>query len=126
MDHSLSLWGTLGYCRPSSPKVLITLRNAQVRRISWVRRVRPVRERYEWPPHDAAPGRPPFGSRVRLQNTRKLRTDVARAKREACFHATRINAKGAPWRPAGSLVSALDRYLIFASRNSTCFLATGS
>src|SRR5215813_12007502 len=37
----------------------ITLRNAQVRRISWVRGVRPVRERYEWPPHDAAPGRPP-------------------------------------------------------------------
>jgi len=38
---------------------LITLRNAQVRRISWVRGVRPVRGRYEWPPHDAAPGRPP-------------------------------------------------------------------
>src|SRR5256714_11410429 len=35
---------------------LITLRNAQVRRISWVRGVRPARERHEWPPHDAALG----------------------------------------------------------------------
>src|SRR3954467_14577391 len=40
--------------------ILITLRNAQVRRISWVRGVRPVRGRYEWPPHDAAPDRPPL------------------------------------------------------------------
>src|SRR6476619_5535014 len=39
--------------------ISITLRNAQVRRISWVRGVRPVWERHEWPPHDAAPGRPP-------------------------------------------------------------------
>src|SRR5437870_11305282 len=39
---------------------LITLRNAQVRRISWVRGVRPVRKRYEWPPHEAASGRPPI------------------------------------------------------------------
>src|SRR5258707_15822217 len=45
---------------PPSPIALITLRNAQVRRISWVRGVRPVRGRYEWPPHDAAPDRPPF------------------------------------------------------------------
>src|SRR5580704_16497781 len=37
----------------------ITLRSAQVRRISWVRGVRPARERCEWPPHDTAPGRPP-------------------------------------------------------------------
>src|SRR4029077_19541372 len=43
----------------SSSIRLITLRNAQVRRISWVRGVRPVRGRYEWPPHDAAPDRPP-------------------------------------------------------------------
>src|SRR6266849_9165253 len=42
------------------PTALITLRNAQVRRISWVRGVRPVRGRYEWPPHDAAPDRPPI------------------------------------------------------------------
>src|SRR5215813_6140419 len=37
----------------------ITLRNAQVRRISWVRGVRPARGRCEWPPHDTASGRPP-------------------------------------------------------------------
>src|SRR5258708_37511040 len=47
-------------------KSLITLRNAQVRRISWVRGVRPVRGRYEWPPHDAAPDRPPFGAQIHL------------------------------------------------------------
>jgi len=39
--------------------LLITLRNAQVRRISWVRGVRPARGRCEWPPHDTASGRPP-------------------------------------------------------------------
>jgi len=50
--------GLRGY--PASPIALITLRNAQVRRISWVRGVRPVRGRYEWPPHDAAPDRPPL------------------------------------------------------------------
>src|SRR5579862_1403647 len=37
-----------------------TLRSAQVRRISWVRGVRPARERCEWPPHDTVLGRPPF------------------------------------------------------------------
>src|SRR5712672_2937888 len=42
------------------PKALITLRSAQVRRISWVRGVRPVRERCEWPPQEAAPDRPPY------------------------------------------------------------------
>src|SRR5262249_11288617 len=36
-----------------------TLRRAQVRRISWVRGVRPVRERCERPPHATASGRPP-------------------------------------------------------------------
>jgi len=38
--------------RPLVPTtiLLITLRNAQVRRISWVRGVRPARERCEWPP----------------------------------------------------------------------------
>src|SRR5262249_48463868 len=39
--------------------LLKTLRNAQVRRISWVRGVRPARGRCEWPPHDTASGRPP-------------------------------------------------------------------
>ena len=48
----------------------ITLRNAQVRRISWVRGVRPVRERYEWPPHDAAPDRPPLFAGGRLIHSR--------------------------------------------------------
>src|SRR5271169_867343 len=52
--------GGLGYRPKPSPIRLITLRNAQVRRISWVRGVRPAWERCEWPPHDIAPGRPPF------------------------------------------------------------------
>src|ERR1700734_4261053 len=38
----------------------ITLRSAQVRRISWVRGVRPAWERGEWPPQITASGRPPF------------------------------------------------------------------
>src|SRR5258708_37756036 len=42
------------------PKALITLRSAQVRRSSGVRGVRPVRERCEWPPQEAAPDRPPY------------------------------------------------------------------
>src|SRR5690606_13535248 len=46
------------HCR-SMTKPLKTLRNAQVRRISWVRRVRPARERCEWPPHVTVSGRPP-------------------------------------------------------------------
>src|SRR4030081_1809765 len=56
MAHILAL------CDPGpigSADVLITLRSAQVRRISWVRGVRPVRERRAWPPQEAAPDRPP-------------------------------------------------------------------
>src|SRR5262245_1627761 len=49
----------LGYRALSPSQIEITLRNAQVRRISWVRGVRPAWERHEWPPHDAASGRPP-------------------------------------------------------------------
>src|SRR3954451_8600333 len=82
----------------------ITLRNAQVRRISWVRGVRPVRERYEWPPHDAAPDRPPlFGVIATPQRVRR-------------------NAKGA--LHAGRLYPFYARvgYLILVSLNSTCFL----
>jgi len=45
---------------PGSTISLITLRNAQVRRISWVRGVRPARGRCEWPPHIAASARPPL------------------------------------------------------------------
>ena len=45
----------------------IALRNAQVRRISWVRGVRPARERCEWPPHDTVSGRPPFNYSVTLR-----------------------------------------------------------
>src|SRR5262245_65681763 len=89
---------------PFSPSLIeITLRNAQVRRISWVRGVRPAWERYEWPPHDAAPSRPPLRKRV----------------------AEFAIEKGA--QPAPLVVSRLRRrYLIFDSRNSTCFFATGS
>src|SRR5260370_3432537 len=61
MAHVLAL------CRAipiGSAKALITLRSAQVRRISWVRGVRPVRERCEWPPQEAAPGRPLILARV--------------------------------------------------------------
>ena len=43
----------------------ITLRNAQVRRISWVRGVRPARERCEWPPHIAASARPPITGTIK-------------------------------------------------------------
>src|SRR5215813_10305226 len=85
----------------------ITLRSAQVRRISWVRGVRPVRERYEWPPHDAAPDRPPSLPTV-LPARQRLETKQRQAPMAPCCF------------------SSLERYLIFASRNSTCFLATGS
>src|SRR5947209_17090951 len=86
---------------------LITLRNAQVRRISWVRGVRPVRGRYEWPPHDAAPDRPPS----------------SRASGSCLIHSSiSQNTKGV--RRADR--RARRRHLILASRNSTCFLATGS
>src|SRR5258705_885263 len=86
-------------------KALITLRNAQVRRISWVRGVRPVRGRYEWPPHDAAPDRPPL-SRL-IANPRRVRR----------------NAKGA--LHPGRFYASYDRvgYLILGSLNSTCFLS---
>jgi len=63
--------------------ISITLRYAQVRRISWVRGVRPVRERYEWPPHDAAPDRPPSAA-------------DAIAKQQQVVSGTK---KGAPWAP---------------------------
>src|SRR5437763_1179485 len=100
-------------CRPSRlPNSLITLRNAQVRRISWVRGVRPVRERYEWPPHDTAPDRPPVGGQWTTAANRLLR-----------------GAKMRKGRRRGALATSQPfsaDHLILASRNSTCFLATGS
>src|SRR5215472_12428094 len=102
MEHCLTLCVSGS---GSSTKALKTLRNAQVRRISWVRGVRPVRGRHEWPPHDAAPDRPPFPGPL----------------------------KRASARPRFPLLAALDpaqgpvrRYLILPSRNSTCLRATGS
>src|SRR5208282_6763506 len=88
--------------------IWIALRSAQVRRISWVRRVRPARGWCEWPPHDSAPGRPPW--RRRLWRFVALQT----------------------WMPgtwAGhdeTEIQFRDLYLILDSRNSTCFFATGS
>src|SRR5262249_33424112 len=43
--------GRCGAAAATSSILLKTLRNAQVRRISWVRRVRPAAWRCEWPPH---------------------------------------------------------------------------
>src|SRR5437660_11198381 len=110
MEHKLSLMGGGGAPTVDPlPKALITLRNAQVRRISWVRGVRPVRERHEWPPHDAAPGRPPF----------------LIALRRGKMGARRITPARPPWSRA--FPSALQAgHLNLASQNSTCFLATGS
>src|SRR5262249_53340765 len=91
----------------TSPIALITLRNAQGRRISCVRGVRPGRGRYEWPPHDAAPDRPPS---LRARGSRLIHSLIAQ------------NTKGVP----GVARPARRRHLILDSRNSTCFLATGS
>src|SRR5262249_54276926 len=92
----------------ASPIILITLRNAQVRRISWVRGVRPVRGRYEWPPHDTAPDRPPSIPPPPAGH----QSDVGKMKRR-------------PQRAPFALRRA-RRHLILDSRNSTCFFATGS
>src|ERR1041384_5410051 len=108
MDHFQALWGdSERHAFAPETTSSITLRNAQVPPISWVRGVRPVRERYEWPPHDAAPGRPPLFHRLE-------------------FPIRSQNARGRPSGRPRSPRSCATRYLILASRNSTCFLATGS
>src|SRR5271166_2846456 len=76
------------------------------------RGVRPVGRRYEWPPHDTATDRPP------LRRHARLRAGLAPDLRRRDHQSTR-GMSGASF--AGSAV-----YLILPSRNSTCFLATGS
>src|ERR1700751_1795105 len=53
-------WRREEIARKTLANSLITLRNAQVRRISWVRGVRPARGRCEWPPHDTVSRPAPF------------------------------------------------------------------
>src|SRR5262249_48012745 len=78
---------TAGCDRTPLSSLLKTLRNAQVRRISWVRGVRPVRERYEWPPHDAAPDRPPIFPSVPAEAPQAgIRADIERTDREIAPH----------------------------------------
>src|SRR5689334_7804594 len=75
------------------------------------RGVRPARERCEWPPHTTASGRPPFSPHIAWAR----RPDSSPKNERA---------------PNGRPRSFRDRrgrvYLILPSRNSTCFLATGS
>src|SRR5690606_28816106 len=76
-----------------------TLRSAQVRRISWVRGVRPAVERH----------------RVASSNRSPPATSF-----EVPYETLRA--------PRGALSSSVsdDAYLIFVSTNSTCFFAIGS
>src|SRR5579862_4831657 len=93
----------------------ITLRGAQVRRISWVRGVRPARERCEWPPHITVSCRPPLHGQ---------RHDRLAPPRFLPIRPLNRNAR----HKAGHDTSptAYPSYLILDSRNSTCFFATGS
>src|SRR5215213_1492474 len=102
MGHGRGLWVSRPHLASFAP-LLKTLRGAQVRRISWVRGVRPV-------------GGSASGLLMKLFPTGQLFPPVA-ARTE--------NEKG---RPRGAPFYIPDRpdYLILASRNSTCFLATGS
>jgi len=152
-----------------SVNLLITLRNAQVRRISWVRGVRPAGERCEWPPHDTASRRPPtpqFSSPVIhavyvvLHNlraiwqvrsalgathgrvmARPIGSDFHSRKRGSTRNREHENSsldppavadRGSMWNvglmfvATKALAPEPARYLILVSRNSTCFLATGS
>src|SRR5262249_42821006 len=70
------------------------------------RGVRPVARRYEWPPHDAASDRPPL---LRLQASGP--SEQMRRRRSHFWRLLSIHS---------------PVYLIFVSRNSTCFFATGS
>src|SRR5436305_1725396 len=72
------------------------------------RGVRPVRGRCEWPPQDTALDRPPS-----LDASRTHPFPVEKAK-------------GRPTGRPDRRSRCVRGYLIFDSRNSTCFLATGS
>src|SRR4249919_3700497 len=79
------------------------------------RGVRPVGGRYEWPPHDTATDRP-----LPLPTTQASLTGLD-VRHPGCRPGFAVAQPG----PQFDILSE-RRYLILASRNSTCFLATGS
>src|SRR5947207_9033580 len=80
------------------------------------RGVRPVRDGVSGLLNDTAPGRPP--------SFRMCVSDVAQLA--ACARNSPLKCKRASPGDALYQLARAQFYLIFASRNSTCFLATGS
>src|SRR5215472_1975177 len=111
-------WRREELARKTLANTLITLRNAQVRRISWVRGVRPAR--------GGASGllMTPFPA-GHVRTFAGERASGLRAPRRATALAHGSSSSGARlWR--APWMTHRRAYLILDSRNSTCFLATGS
>src|SRR4030081_1273062 len=79
------------------------------------RGVRPVWDGVSGLLNDNAPGRPPF--------FQACFTEAARGRIALKNH---VQMQRAPLRTPSRQTAMARSYLIFASRNSTCFLATGS
>src|SRR5437588_1281480 len=114
--------------RKTLANTLITLRNAQVRRISWVRGVRPARGGASG--LLITPFRPATILRHHPEVAAKRPSKDVTYTGPVVLRSSRSLSSGRPLRagPVGShlRVSGREAYLILYSRNSTCFLATGS